>query len=135
MNKTLAQVLRDIRSYHDRLGYPKRNYESTDEQAAQHREIVLAMVMESMEVLGAAPWKPWKNYIGEYGAMTAVEALQVRDSMKKNIAEELVDVLFFIGSICEIWDITPYAFERVFEEKLAINEARIVSGYNKLPQN
>lgn len=118
----LIEAFYDIRAYHKELGWPKAILDPQE-----HRDMCMAMVAECVEVLNAAPWKPWKSYATEYDGMNEHDIKQV---VQRNIAEELVDVFFFMSSIMEIWEITPEAFEKAFKEKMRVNIARISNGYN-----
>lgn len=118
----ICGMLEEIRAYHKELGWPKATY-----SLHEHREECLGLIAECTEVLYAAPWKPWKDY----GCST--ENLCTQVLIKQDVAKELVDVLFFMSSIMEIWEITPDYFARVFKEKLAENYNRLTSGYNARP--
>lgn len=126
VNWSLQDTFNHIRDYHTDLGWPERVYEmgrGTQAQITleQHRTHCLAMAAECMEVLNAAPWKPWKAYGSSVHSISKI---------KQDVAEELADVLVFIGSITEVWDIEPSQLEFALQLKLQKNRQRITNGYN-----
>ena len=128
-NIQICNMLEEIHAYHKRLGFPKE-VALLEDRISEHREICLGLMAECAEVLNAAPWKRWKDYSKAYkDAGTTLYTLAV----KNHIAEELVDVLFFMSSIMEVWDITPRQFAEAFQLKLAENENRLNNGYNARP--
>lgn len=106
-----------IELYHRKLGYPKTDSSKAD-KIKQHREFVLALGMELAELTEAVPWKPWRP-------------IDYKDVDKLNIMEELIDLIFFIGSIRLLWDINPEDMADILERKLIENHRRISMGYNK----
>ena len=122
---SFQEALYKIRQYHAELGWPAPTYDINHGAQArvtmeQHRVHCLAMAAECMEVLNAAPWKPWKDY-NNYPHL---------DELQKDVAEELIDVLCFIGAISEIWHIAPSQLEFALQSKLQKNKERITNGYN-----
>lgn len=118
----ICGMLEQIRAYHKELGWPK-----AINSLEEHREECLGLMAECAEVLNAAPWKPWKNY--KHGT----SSICGQSLIWQDVAKELVDVLFFMSSIMEIWEITPQYFAYAFEEKLAENYNRLNSGCNTRP--
>lgn len=111
------RILGAIKAYHSKLGYPK--VECADsERIAQHRQFCLAIQAETTELLDAVPWKPWRpeNY---------------KDPDLLNVKEEVVDIVFFLTSICEVWGIDFADLGDILERKLIENNRRILNGYNK----
>ena len=115
--ESFKRIIGAIKAYHTELGYPK--VECTEpERIAQHRQFCLAIHAETTELLDAAPWKPWRP-----------DGYKPVD--KVNVAEELVDILFFCTSISEIWDIPEDMLADILERKLVENRRRILIGYSK----
>ena len=114
---SFKRIIGAIKAYHTELGYPK--VECTEpERIAQHRQLCLAIHAETTELLDAVPWKPWRP-----------DGYKPVD--KVNVAEELVDILFFCTSISEIWDIPEDMLADILERKLIENRRRILNGYSK----
>lgn len=111
------RIIGAIKAYHTELGYPKLQC-AESERNAQHRDLCLALHAEVSELLDAAPWKPWRP--DGYKPFDAV-----------NAAEELIDILFFLSSICETWGINEDALADTLERKLIENRRRVLKGYNK----
>ena len=110
-------IIGAIMAYHVELGYPVTEC-TMPERVAQHRQFCLAIHAETTELLEATPWKPWRP-----------DGYKPVD--KVNVAEEIVDILFFCASICEIWGIPAATLGTVLENKLIENRRRIAIGYNK----
>ena len=120
----ICDMLEQIRIFHKKLGWPGPD---TLYNLEEHRTLSLGLMAESAEVLNAAPWKPWKTYNTDLTDIC--DLAQVR----LNIAEELVDVLFFMSSIMEVWGINEQYFAEAFKNKLAVNYERLNNGYNARP--
>jgi NTP pyrophosphatase (non-canonical NTP hydrolase) len=110
-------IFNAIEAYHKDLGYPQAQLHKTMRMAV-HRDLCLALHAEVAELLDAAPWKPWRPE--DYKPMDY-----------DNLREELIDVLFFLGSVCELWGLSPTHLAITFEKKLEENKRRILAGYNK----
>jgi NTP pyrophosphatase (non-canonical NTP hydrolase) len=114
---TLEQLFYLVAEYHDKLGYPKRNrlWRSVRDEA---NRVILALFAEIAELQESYPWKPWRpeNY-----AQIDMD----------NIKVEIVDILFFLGSFMELFQIQPWEIEAEFKRKLKENYRRIERGYNK----
>lgn len=106
-----------IHEYHTRLGYPKES-ESDKELYQQFRDLIVALNQEVAELCDSFPWKPWRPL-----------ASQTRDT--ENAIMEMVDIFFFMGSILELFEISPMQLEEMLHSKLAENYNRIQRGYNK----
>ena len=117
MELTVNNMFTRIKLYHEKLGY---NYENIPDSIRMTllRDHVLALHAEVDELLNCFPWKQWRNI-----------ADQPTDY--KNVAKEVVDCFFFLGSICEIADIFSKELETSFDKVLSENYDRIKSGYNK----
>ena len=115
--ESFRRIIGAIKAYHTELGYPKIEC-AEPERIAQHRQFCLAIHAETTELLDAVPWKPWRP--DDYKPVDKV-----------NIAEELVDILFFCTSISEIWNISEDTLADILERKLIENRRRILGGYNK----
>ena len=111
------RIIGAIMEYHKQLGYPITECALSD-RVAQHRQFCLAIHAETTELLDAVPWKPWRP-------------VGYKPVDKVNVAEEIVDILFFCTSICEIWGIPAAMLGTMLENKLIENRRRIAIGYNK----
>lgn len=103
----LEDLFNDIEEYHKKLkANPSMN------------EIILALHHEVSELGESYPWKPWrpKNY----------KKVDI-----DNMLEEIVDILFFLGSILELNNIYSVELEYKFIDKLRTNYQRIEEGYNE----
>lgn len=129
---TMAECLQRIRTYHTMIGWPKVCEPMSEDQRQEHITLVAAMQVECAEVMNAAPWKPWKNYVQEYAGDDSATASEVYERVQANVAEELVDMLFFVTAVLELWGLSNEAFEAAFEAKLEENKRRLEQGYNKV---
>lgn len=114
---SFQRILGAIEAYHIKLGYPITLC-NTNDRIAQHRQFCLAIHAEVTELLDAVPWKPWRDPSYKPVDLT-------------NVKEEIVDVIFFLASICEVWGVRSDDLADILERKLIENERRILNGYNK----
>lgn len=114
----LHKLVELISEYHREMGRPRVGTTSIKVQMKDFRDFVLAGHAELTELLDSAPWKPWREQKAE-------------DIDLQNIRVEIVDMLFFLIGIMEIFGITADELESVFLEKLAENYRRIKDGYSK----
>lgn len=117
---SLNETFASIRVYHRKLGYDYTNA-TPEERMKYFREHALALYQEVSEIVNSTPWKPWRC---------------VEDQMfyMQNVPKEIVDCIFFLGSISEIFEISPEELSITFNKVLASNYARIKSGYNNKPE-
>jgi phosphoribosyl-ATP pyrophosphohydrolase len=115
---TLENLFNDIKNYHKKLDYPG-DIETTQKAIEKANEIILALHNEVTELQESYPWKPWRPE--EYKKIDF-----------DNMAFEIIDILFFLGSFMEIFSITSQELEQAFEIKLAENYKRIEKGYNEV---
>ena len=116
---SLIEVFQDIKKYHKALGYDYTN--ATPIEKMQHlRNNALALNQEVAELVDGTPWKPWRP---------------MRDQTFNlgNIAEEIIDCIFFLGAIREIFDISTEELDEAYDIVLVKNYGRIESGYNNDP--
>ena len=114
-----AEIFTAIEDYHEKLGYPTSSPAPTLADCVKmHREFCLAIMMELSELTEAAPWKPWRPT--DYKKVDEV-----------NLMEELIDIMFFMGSLRKLWGLSPEAMADILERKLIENYRRISIGYNK----
>lgn len=115
--KPFTEIMGAIEEYHTRLGYPRKNA-SNAMRIKMHNDFCLALNAEVTELLDAVPWKPWRpnNY---------------KPVDKVNIMEEIVDIIFFLTSISEVWDLDYGRIGDMLERKLIENNRRIDNGYSK----
>lgn len=114
--EAFKEIYGAIQEYHQKLGYPVINPHIPC-QLEQHRDLCLAMHAEVTELLESVPWKPWRD--SSYKRVDKV-----------NMAEEIIDILFFCNSICELWYIDHNDLAKMLERKLVENNRRISMGYN-----
>ena len=81
------------------------------------RNSALALMMELAELVDSTPWKPWRDI-----------ADQPFD--KDNAVREVVDIIFFLVSICEELHITSEDIEIKFHEVIRNNYRRLDNGYS-----
>jgi len=117
MRNSFWRIMGAIAEYHTELGYPKTKC-TDSEKNAQHRQFCLAIHAEVTELLDAVPWKPWRP-----------EGYKEPDIL--NIKEEVVDIVFFLTSICEVWGIDFADLGDMLERKLIENRRRVLNGYSK----
>ena len=116
---SLIEVFQDIKKYHKALGYDYANV--PDELKMQHfRNNALALNQEVAELVDGTPWKPWRS-MGSQACNLG------------NIAEEIIDCIFFLGAIREIFEISSEELDEALDTVLAKNYGRIESGYNNDP--
>ena len=113
------RIIGAITEYHKQLGYPNIQCNSHD-HIKQSNEIVVAMMREVGELQDSFPWKPWKAY----------DAHEMKADLV-NMAEECVDIIFFISAMLELWGVPAAMLGTVLENKLIENKRRIAIGYNK----
>ena len=117
-NLSFQSVFNLIENYHKELGYNDRvDCDNPAHRIERARHISLALYQEVAELVDSFPWKPWRE-----------PKDQVYD--RSNIKVELVDLIFFITAIMEIFDITPGEMELQFKAKLRENYDRIRRGYH-----
>lgn len=115
LGSSLDVVMKEVREYHEVLGYPKTNT-GTEEQFTQAREILLAMQLEVAEVAETIQWKPWRK---------------ARKYEREHMLEELGDVLFFVDSLLMNFGCSWGDLAEAMETKLIECHKRIERGYHK----
>lgn len=113
----LEKLFTQIRIYHEKLGYPTKN-SSIKLGIKEANEIITALHAEISELQNTYPWKPWRP-------------LNYSQFDFDNMLFEIVDILFFLGSFIEIFNVTSKELEIAFKAKLAENYKRIERGYNE----
>jgi hypothetical protein len=121
---TAADMFNEIKEYHEELGFPL----SKEEQKAAFRDpeairlmnnqLIAALHNEVTELQESTPWKPWRP-------------LGYKSYNMDNMAEEVVDILFFLGAFMENNSLSWEQVEDVFKRKMHINYERIKLGYSK----
>ena len=114
---SFKRIFGALKEYHTELGYPKIQCNSAD-RLRQSNEIALGLFKEAAELVDAYPWKPWKQYDDNEADLV-------------NLAEEGIDIIFFIAEMFELWGLDPALVADIFERKLIENNCRILNGYNK----
>lgn len=117
---TLQEMFEKIKKYHKTLGYDYYNI-SFEKRMQDIRNYGLALHQEVAELVNSFPWKPWRGTID-----------QPWDT--SNAKEEIIDCLFFLGSIMEAAGIDSEDIEIIFNEKLLKNYSRIKRNYNNKPE-
>lgn len=113
---SLSETFASIEEYHKTLGYDYTD--ATPEEKMQHlRNHALALYQEVAEIVDSTPWKPWR-------------CIEDQKFHMQNVPKEIVDCIFFLGSISEIFGISPEELQITFNKVLADNYVRIESGYN-----
>lgn len=121
---TVIDMFNEIKEYHEELGFPL----SKEEQKAVFRDpeairlmnnqLIAALHNEVTELQESTPWKPWRP-------------LGYKSYNMDNMAEEVVDILFFLGAFMENNSLSWEQVEDVFKRKMHINYERIKLGYSK----
>jgi dCMP deaminase len=113
----IAEAFLAIKDYHEVLGYPGET-KTQEELLKKFRELIVALYQEVSELCDSFPWKPWR---------------EIKDQTfdEENAIMEMVDIFFFMGSILELFEISPERFEETLQSKIAENYDRIQRGYNK----
>lgn len=121
---TVIDMFNEIKEYHEELGFPL----SKEEQKAAFRDpeairlmnnqLIAALHNEVTELQESTPWKPWRP-------------LGYKSYNMDNMAEEVVDILFFLGAFMENNSLSWEQVEDVFKRKMHINYERIKLGYSK----
>lgn len=109
-------MFRAIKSYHEELGHNMADG-SLDQRMQSMRNSALALVMELSELVDSTPWKSWRK-------------IEDQTFDKDNATREVIDIIFFLVSICEELHITPQELEKKFDEVVTNNFARLDSGYS-----
>lgn len=113
----LVEIFQLIKDYHEILGCPGKP--TTEEERMQKtRDVIVALNQELAELCDSFPWKPWRKI-----------ADQTKDL--DNAVMEMVDIIFFMGSLLELFEILPERLVKMFHSKLEENYNRIQRGYNK----
>ena len=107
-----------IEEYHKALGY-NRPLDTLSQRMQSMRNSSLALMMELAELIDSTPWKPWRDVVDQ-------------EFDKDNATREVVDIIFFLVSICEELHITPREIEGKFHQVLKNNYARLNNGYSKI---
>ena len=83
-----------------------------------NNQLIAALHNEVTELQESTPWKPWRP-------------LGYKSYNMDNMAEEVVDILFFLGAFMENNSLSWEQVEDVFKRKMHINYERIKLGYSK----
>jgi len=109
-------MFRRIEDYHKYLGHNK-SFGSMEQRMQSVRNNGLAVVMELAELIGSVPWKPWRP-------------ISDQPFDKDNAIREVIDIAFFLVSICEELHITPQELVFKYEQVLDNNYKRLDNGYS-----
>jgi len=112
-----SQMFKLIEDYHKILGH-NRPFDTLEQRMNSFRNSSLALMMELAELVDSMPWKPWRS----------VEE-QTYDI--ENAKREVVDILFFLVSLCEEMHVTAEDIEIKFHQVIANNYKRLDNGYSK----
>lgn len=121
---TVADMFAMIKEYHEILGYPiaKEDQNSTVRSAIDRRDmnnqLIAALHNEVTELQESTPWKPWRP-------------VDYKPTDIPNMAEEVVDILFFLGAFMENNELSWERVEKAFRRKMQVNHDRIKIGYSK----
>lgn len=121
---TVIGMFNEIKEYHEELGFPLSKEEQKavirDPEAIRlmNNQLIAALHNEVTELQESTPWKPWRP-------------LGYKSYNMDNMAEEVVDILFFLGAFMENNSLSWEQVEDVFKRKMHINYERIKLGYSK----
>ncbi len=121
---TAAQLFARIEEYHKELGFPlsqeaqRAMFNDGESQRNMNNQLIAAIHNEVTELQESTPWKPWR-------------AIDYKTYDMANMAEEVVDILFFLGAFMENNGLSWEHVERTFEKKMQVNYDRIKTGYSK----
>ena len=115
----ITEMFREIKKYHKALGYD-HDFKTSTERMKEMRDHALALNQEVAELVNCFPWKPWRD-------------VKKQPWETEHAIEEIVDIFFFLGAICEIAYIFPESLETAFKKKLQENYKRIEEKYNNTP--
>ena len=121
---TAADMFNEIKEYHEELGFPlskeeqKAAFRDPEAVRLMNNQLIAALHNEVTELQESTPWKPWRP-------------LGYKSYNMDNMAEEVVDILFFLGAFMENNSLSWEQVEDVFKRKMHINYERIKIGYSK----
>lgn len=121
---TAANMFNEIKEYHEELGFPlskeeqKAAFRDPEAVRLMNNQLIAALHNEVTELQESTPWKPWRP-------------LGYKSYNMDNMAEEVVDILFFLGAFMENNSLSWEQVEDVFKRKMHINYERIKLGYSK----
>lgn len=121
---TAADMFNEIKEYHEELGFPlskeeqKAAFRDPEAVRLMNNQLIAALHNEVTELQESTPWKPWRP-------------LGYKSYNMDNMAEEVIDILFFLGAFMENNSLSWEHVEDVFKRKMHINYERIKLGYSK----
>lgn len=121
---TVIDMFNEIKEYHEELGFPlskeeqKAAFRDPEAVRLMNNQLIAALHNEVTELQESTPWKPWRP-------------LGYKSYNMDNMAEEVVDILFFLGAFMENNSLSWEQVEDVFKRKMHINYERIKLGYSK----
>lgn len=121
---TVMRMFDKIKEYHEELGFPlskeeqKAAFRNPEATRLMNNQLIAALHNEVTELQESTPWKPWRP-------------LGYKSYNMDNMAEEVVDILFFLGAFMENNSLSWEQVEDVFKRKMHINYERIKLGYSK----
>lgn len=121
---TAADMFNEIKEYHEELGFPlskeeqKAAFRDPEAVRLMNNQLIAALHNEVTELQESTPWKPWRP-------------LGYKSYNMDNMAEEVVDIIFFLGAFMENNSLSWEQVEDVFKRKMHINYERIKLGYSK----
>ena len=121
---TVMRMFDKIKEYHEELGFPlskeeqKAAFRNPEATRLMNNQLIAALHNEVTELQESTPWKPWRP-------------VDYKSTDIPNMAEEVVDILFFLGAFMENNSLSWEQVEDVFKRKMHINYERIKLGYSK----
>lgn len=121
---TVMRMFNEIKEYHEELGFPlskeeqKAAFRDPEAVRLMNNQLIAALHNEVTELQESTPWKPWRP-------------ISYKPTDIPNMAEEVVDILFFLGAFMENNSLSWEQVEDVFKRKMHINYERIKLGYSK----
>jgi NTP pyrophosphatase (non-canonical NTP hydrolase) len=111
-------VFEEVTEYQARLMKPIPPGLS-EECIARFRELALALNQEVAELIDSVPWKPWRD-------------ISDQSYDYENLKREIVDCIFFLIEISELFGITCQELFDKYDEVMLNNHKRLENGYSKV---
>lgn len=121
---TVIDMFNEIKEYHEELGFPlskeeqKAAFRDPEAVRLMNNQLIAALHNEVTELQESTPWKPWRP-------------INYKPTDIPNMAEEVVDILFFLGAFMENNELSWERVEKAFRRKMLVNHDRIKIGYSK----
>lgn len=120
---TAKRMFDHIKTYHEELGFPlskeeqKAAFRDPEATRLMNNQLIAALHNEVTELQESTPWKPWRP-------------VDYKSTDIPNMAEEVVDILFFLSAFMENNELSWERVEETFKRKMRVNYDRIKTGYS-----